>query len=312
MAGENAKLRENLFNDYSGRFADVGGQADSVQCPICLTIFGRDALVGDRPKLTLAHVLPESLGGTFCSLACAGCNNDIGSDLEAFLIERFRAEDAMNGVGKLPGRLVGDFGSIGVEFQAAPPGEPWTVLVIEKQTNAADLQKLNLALGAKLDAPSTKIAAQIMPRSRNRPNRVSAALYQSAYLLMFAYFGYDVVNDLRYAKLREQILRPDEDILQAEFDMPPEAWANKELPDNHGVLIVKEPEPFIMPVFRLRPVGGRSRVIGVRLPGLDNTTWPRPRPKGRVKGVVVRFRRAKDDGSRLALREVWEQAKMMP
>ena len=28
MAGENAKLREKLFNDYAGRLVAAGGQAD--------------------------------------------------------------------------------------------------------------------------------------------------------------------------------------------------------------------------------------------------------------------------------------------
>ena len=84
------------------------------------------------------------------------------------------------------------------------------------------------------------------------------------------------------------------------------------LPDAHGVMLVKEPSSFMMTVFRLRPNGGKSRVIGVPLPGLDDPAWPPTGPRGKVKGVIVRFRRAKDDGSRPRLRDVWEQAKRMP
>jgi len=309
MAGENAKLREKLFNDYTRRLEAVSGTKDTFVCPICLRPFGRDALVGEHPKLTLAHVLPEALGGSFCTLTCAPCNNDMGSELEAYIVERFKTEDAMQGVGKLPGRLEGEFGNVGIEFKAAPPGEPWTVLIIEKQTNPMVLAKLNAALDA--DEGPAQVAGRITPRYRNQPCRISAALYQSTYLLMFAYFGYDFVNDPRYAKLREQILKPDEDILPREFDIPPEAWANAMLPEAHGVMIVKEPSSFIMPVFQLRPTGGRGRVVGVSLPGLDNTAWPPPGSKGKVKGVIARFRRAKDDGTRPRFREVWEQAKRM-
>lgn len=313
MAGETARQRERLFDDYSRRLAWVTGrEAGTFVCPICQRTFTRDDLAGDNPELTLGHVLPEALGGTFCTLTCAPCNNDLGSDLESYLIERFRAEDAMNGVGKLAGRLEGEFGSVGVEFQAAQPGEPWTAFIIEKQTNPAVLEKLNAALDGKPGDSPVMVAAQMKPRYRNRPGRVSAALYQSAYLLMFAYFGYDVVHDPRYAKLRQQLLNPDDDILPAMFDMPPEAWANAVLPDDHGIMMVKEPSPFVMPVFRLCPAGGRTRVIGVPLPGLDDSAWPPPGPKGEVKGVIVRFRRAKDDGTRLRLRDVWEQAKRMP
>lgn len=311
MAGENARLREKLFNDCCLRYAAAGGSADTFQCPLCTTLFGREVLAKEPPALTLAHVLPEALGGTFCTLACAGCNNDIGSDLEAYLIERFRAEDAMHGVGMLAGRLEGEFGSVGVKFQAAPPGEPWTVLIIENQTNPAVIKKLNSALDANPSDDPARIAAQITPRYRNKPSRVSAALYQSAYLMMFAYFGYDVVRDPRYAKLREQISKPDEDILPAEFNMPPEAWADVMLPRDHGIMMVKEPASFIMPVFRLRPKDGRSRVIGVPLPGLDDIAWPAC-PKGKVKGVIARVRPLNDGEEHLRLADFWELTKRMP
>lgn len=310
-ASEKAKLREKLFGDCSRRFVAAGGKADTFQCPLCTTLFTRDALASEPAVLTLAHVLPEALGGTFCTLACGACNNDIGSDLEAFLVERFRAEDAMQGVGNLLGRLEGDFGSVGVEFRAAPAGEPWTVLLIEKQTNPAVIDKLNSALDANSPDDPAKIAVRITPRYRNKPSRVSAALYQSAYLMMFAYFGYDVVRDPRYAKLREQICKPDEDILPAEFNMPPEAWADAMLPKDHGIMMVKEPASFIMPVFRLRPKDGLSRVIGVPLPGLDDTAWPAC-PKGRVKGVIARVHPSKDGEEGLRLGDFWELAKRMP
>jgi hypothetical protein len=311
MAGEKARLREKLFNDYSARYAAVGGEPDKFMCPICKYVFDRDAIEGDNPKLTLAHVLPEALGGNYCSLACAKCNNDMGSDLESFLIERFKAEDAMNGVGTLPGRMKGEFGSVGVEFQTAPLGEPWRVLVVDKQTNPTVLKKMNAALEANPSDNTSTIVAEITPRWLDKPSRVTAALYQSGYLLMFAYFGYEVVNDPRYARLREQIIKPDEEILPPVFSMPPMKWAEKELPESHGIMIVKEPSPYIMPVFRFRPNGGLERVIGIRLPGLDDETWPARGQARTVNGVIVRFRPAKDDGVRPTLRGFWEQAKRM-
>jgi hypothetical protein len=283
MAGENTKLRAKLFDDYSDRLVAVGGDKDTFVCPICLKSFGRDALMGENPMLTLGHVLPEALGGSFCTLSCAPCNNDMGSDLEAFLLERFRAEDALNGIGNLAGRLEGDFGSVGVEFQAAPPGEPWTVLIIERQTNPSVLKNLNAALDAEVGGNAAHVVARINPRFRNKPNRVSAALYQSAYLLMFAYFGYEFAFDPRFTKLRQQILDPDAAILPGEFDMPPDAWADALLPDAHGIMLVKQPSSFIMPVFRLYPDGGTPRLIGVPLPGLNDTNWPPTGARGKVK-----------------------------
>jgi hypothetical protein len=313
MAGETARLRERLFDDYSERLARVRpGLAATFICPLCQKPFTRDALAGDQPALTLAHVLPEALGGSFCTLTCTPCNNDMGSDLEAFLLERFRAEDAMKGVGTMAGRLEGAFGSVGVEFQVAPPGEPWTIIVIDKQTNPAVLRNLDESLDAPAASGAAQVSSGIKPRFRHRPNRVSAAIYQSAFLLMFAYFSYEFAFDPRYAKLREQILKPDEEILPGVFDLPPDSWCNQHLSADrpHLVLFVKEPSPFIMPVFRLCPKGGLPRVVGVPLPGLDDSAWP-PGPRGRVKGVIVRFRSEKDDGTRPDIRQLWEQAKKM-
>jgi hypothetical protein len=279
MAGENARLRERLFDDYSERLARMRpGSARTFICPLCQKQFTRDDLEGDDPTLTLAHVLPEALGGSFCTLTCAPCNNDMGSDLEAFLLERFRAEDALKGVGTMAGRLEGAFGSVGVEFQVAPPGEPWTVIVIGKQTNPAVLQKLDEALDAEAATGAAQVSSGIKPRFRNRPSRVSAALHQSAFLLMFAYFGYEFAFDPRYAKLREQILKPDEELLPSVFDVPPDSWANQHLSAErpHLVMFVREPSPFVIPIFRLCPKGACPASLACRCP--DSMIQPGRRP----------------------------------
>jgi hypothetical protein len=311
MAGENGARRERLFNDFSQRLTQIrAGIVDTFICPFCEQAFTRADLAGD--KLTLAHVLPDALGGSFCTLACAACNNNMGRDVEAYLIEHYRAEDAMQGTGKLAGRMHGPFGNVGVEVETSPDG-PWTLIVIDKQTNPAVLEALAKALSAPPASGNAQVAASIELRYRKNPSRVSAALYQSAYLLMFAYFGYEFMFDPRFEKLREQIRKPDEAILPGSFDVPPDDWADNTLkPYPHGVLLVKQPSAFIMPVFRLRPDQGRSRVVGVPLPGLDDANWPSLGPRGHVKAVVVRFRPENDNGRRLGLREAWERPQLMP
>lgn len=42
-----------------------------------------------------------------------------------------------------------------------------------------------------------------------RPGQCLAALCQSAYLLMFKYFGYDFVSNSRYNFIRDQVVRRD-------------------------------------------------------------------------------------------------------
>lgn len=315
MAGNAARKRERLFDDFSKRLARARGEpVGPFLCPLCGQTFLRAALEKEPPDVSLAHVVSEALSGGFCTLTCTRCNNDLGSELEAYLIERFRAEDALRGTGRLAGRLEGPFGSVGVEVEVTQAGGPWSLFVIEPQSHPIHVAELNAALDAPADDEPAKISVKLQPHVRHQPKRVTAALYQSAYLLMFAYFGYDVVFDERFAKLREQILKPDDEILPAAFPVPPDEWAaqnlNAERP--HAIMFVKEPASEIRAMFRMQPLDGLPRVLSIRLPGLDDPQWPTAPANGHTKGVLVRFRPENDDGARPTLRDLWERAKSMP
>src|SRR5258708_2384810 len=95
MASDGEHKRQRLFD----LFTRQPGHQDLTQgmifyCPLCRRPFGREALAADKLLLTLAHVIPDALGGTWTTLACIKCNNDDGGrKLEADLAASRRMTD---------------------------------------------------------------------------------------------------------------------------------------------------------------------------------------------------------------------------
>ena len=90
-----AAQRLRLFDLYSRHFSLWEPEyQDIFACPLCERGFCRLSLAGDNPEVNLAHGIPASLGGTFCTLTCSKCNSRGGTDLGATLagVER-RAEE---------------------------------------------------------------------------------------------------------------------------------------------------------------------------------------------------------------------------
>src|SRR2546421_8889508 len=77
MESDGARERQRLFD----LFTRQPGHQDLTQgmifyCPLCRRPFGREALAAHSLLLTLAHIIPDALGGTWTTLACIKCNND--------------------------------------------------------------------------------------------------------------------------------------------------------------------------------------------------------------------------------------------
>src|SRR5579862_544395 len=120
MPGENAAKRGRLFDFY----VHQPGHEDLTQgrlfwCPLCRRPFERDATVGDNPRLTLAHIISESLGGTWTTLTCAECNNGHGHEIEVDLLTSHRFTDWVGGYGAMKVRI-GVGGRIHAESRREP------------------------------------------------------------------------------------------------------------------------------------------------------------------------------------------------
>src|SRR4051794_30166377 len=124
MAENGRAKRERYFDLFRQNLALYDQDAGDVfVCPLCRRVYPRWALDTEPALLTLAHVVPDSQGGTTCPLACAPCTNGVRHSLEPALLGRFRNEDWFAGVGTMDGRLrVGDR-QVTVRMRHDPPGQ---------------------------------------------------------------------------------------------------------------------------------------------------------------------------------------------
>ena len=60
---------------------------DLVVCPLCLDHFGREALLGDPPILSVEHPIPSAVEGEFKTLTCRKCNNTAGAILDSHFVQ---------------------------------------------------------------------------------------------------------------------------------------------------------------------------------------------------------------------------------
>jgi hypothetical protein len=269
--------RQQLFDRYQPQLALFGTDPPGLfDCPLCMRGFPRQATEGPEPALTLAHVIPDKLGGNLRTLACKDCNNGVGHSLESALVERFLAEDCMAGVIRLPGRVSGPFGNIGVEYTRSPDRRDWKFYAVPEQTNPANMSALHEFLVGLPGTAGDGVQFVLDHRYDHQPRRVAVALYQSAYLLLFSYFGYEFALHPHFAPLREQFADPENSTLRTTFpDLSGDSVPSLLRGAPYAVMFLREPAPAILAVLRLRPKkSGQERRLGVVLPGLEDPAFP--------------------------------------
>jgi hypothetical protein len=141
MADNRRQKRERLFDLYRQNLALYGQEAGDVfVCPLCWGMYPRAVLATDPPLLTLAHIISETQGGKTCTLACATCNNSIGTRLESVLLSQFLQEDWFAGVGTVDGKMVTAAGQITVEMRHSDPGHGWELKVVQERSDPAKVR----------------------------------------------------------------------------------------------------------------------------------------------------------------------------
>jgi hypothetical protein len=109
-----------------------------------------------------------------------------------------------------------------------------------------------------------------------RASRCWAAVCQSAYLLLFRHFGYDFARHPTYSPLREQVIRPDEQVPTRNIHVLGADTAARILEGSQAaVMFVREPVRALLAVLRFRSPGGVDQVLGVLLPGPGEPDLPR-------------------------------------
>jgi len=261
---ENAKPIQQLFELYSENLAlYIPDLKNHFCCPLCLRVFGRESLPsrGRNGSISLEHIIPGSVGGHIITLTCRQCNNQHGTDLDAHIAARFKAEDAFAGrldeplKGKISitsGEMSVDvyWGQDNVEMRgvakASNPAK-WMRLLSEMNVASAGTEiHLNIPLGYKA------INAQL-------------AILRMAYLLMFRQFGYGYILHPNLTEVREQINDYEADKIVSKslisLNSRPQEYA--------AVTVLTVPHELRCFFVMFDLSSGIDRFIGVIMPGLD-------------------------------------------
>ena len=262
MAGENAAKRLRLFD----LFVNQPGHADMTHgkyffCPLCREPFVREDCVGDNPKLTLAHIVPDSQGGTWKTLSCAGCNNDNGSDIEKDLLTQHKLSDWVHGRGAIPIRLKRGHGRSG-EMTRDPMNNWINIRILTWRAGTQHATHGEQVMGAKR-GDEFKMTT---PWFRNGWSK--SAICQAAYLLMFRSFGYDFARCQTYEPVLEQIRDPNQGpASDADRGNCPKQPAELLEGKQAGVFFVSEPVKCILTLMRFTSPGKADLFEAVVMPG---------------------------------------------
>jgi hypothetical protein len=268
MPGKNVRKRQRLFDLY----VKQPGHEDLTRglyffCPLCRKHFVREDTEGENPRLSLSHIVPKSLGGTWVTLSCTECNNSHGNKVEADLLASHKIVDWATGKGTLPVRM-GDGRNVSAEsYRDAANNRLYFDIKTPMESPAVKVHQQRLKDFTKSDSIQQELKFTI---PYFRAGWCLAAVCQSAYLLLFKYYGYDFARRPAYQFLRERIVRPNDDApLECIFQLQPDVAVQFLEQSQAAVVFVRDPVKAILAVLRFRSPGGNDLFLAVGLPGPD-------------------------------------------
>lgn len=249
--------------------------ADGYMCPMCLKLFPIQNLYErNENDLTIEHVPPEKLGGKPRTLTCRECNSKSGYKLDAQLLKRLQEMDFglwLPGAKRDTRFKIGEnemAGSFGIETNGTVK-----IDLHPKRSHPKQADKFLGDLVLTQNMPVTPFNIDsIMEgtrftftiRQNSDTHRAEIALLRIAYLLAFSTFGYGfILNNPGLDLVRQQILNPDDDILEPPF------WFKYDFDNEcNGANIIMEPKELrcFLIIFELK-TKSKARKIAIALPG---------------------------------------------
>jgi len=221
MAQQGLELRKRLFDKFSkqllllkekGIIAIDFKNEIPYLCPLCLREFTEADLVSHAKNnfLTAEDAPPDALGGQKVTLTCKECNSGCGTTIDFHLKEVLKAiDDSYFHKGSKHYRTIDQYGGkITVELTSLGDG---TLQAYHRKSknNPNLLEKFIHGIKIKSLRQLLNLNA---PQYNFDPKRVNFALLKTAYILVFAKFGYIFLLDKSYDAIREQLLHPDRNI----------------------------------------------------------------------------------------------------
>lgn len=175
----------------------------SLICPICLNEYDNNV-----HKESLEHVPQKSLGGKVIAVTCKSCNNSCGVKIDGQLtnyIKKLENNEFIEGSdkfvsintpdGQLNGKLIID------------NVNSYTFKLDKTKNNPKtfDIKRRNIKKNSLIEVQSKSPKVEI--------SGLNASLLKNAYMILFSKFGYTFLSDEYYNKFREQINKPNENII---------------------------------------------------------------------------------------------------
>lgn len=260
-----ANSLERYVPAYGGRYG----------CPLSMSLCQREAI--DTGDLTEEHCIPRGLGKKVSVLTAKHANNAAGADIDAHLHRTIKHDEVFrDAVGSLRGRFVYENYEVDVDFTRevtdAGPHRHFRISGDRKRSDHRQVAAMQEF--AKQAAESKSIDEQMTfklhPHSFGDRRLARVALLKAGYLLLFRQFGYPYILDELLNSVRQQISKPDRDVLPLSkivYEMKPEDYREQ-------TLLVTEPEEFTAYVVGLelqKEERATPRHFGVILPATPRT-----------------------------------------
>lgn len=237
-------------------------------CPICGI-----GLEEDHPHVNLSveHVPPKSVGGKGIILTCKRCNSTAGHTIDSELAKQQKVEKFFQFLeGGAPDEALFaklSFGDYSLNVTLSNESNCKKIKILPNVNNPQTVENLGLAFKSMSQrAPLPNFSFNLTSRDRVHFRKASISILRASYLLAVAQFGYKYAFSQELKYIREQIMRPDEEIISS--------WSMKNSDDSR--------RPFIGVDFRQGTVVVNYGKESVLLP------WPLDKNYG-YKSVIEKI-----------------------
>jgi hypothetical protein len=283
--------KEKMFSTFAANLSLYCNNCDEMfACPLCMKTFKRDFL----DELDLAHIVPKALKGRSTTLTCRVCNNWIGTNIESHETRRADFEQAMKEGSGTPikARLSltqneVESGDIGVELTGIlkHPIPELHFNVVEKWSNPAHVERIFRTFEGSVKTNILDWTINLKGKINIDSKRAMITYLHIAYLCLFHQFGYEWVLEPNAKLIRDQIKRPDEELVPVHYiTMNPYVERQHTL----SVHLIYEPLEmlgFIVTIPNLKHIGS---LIGVWMPMFEmDYKLPEMVPTKRVKVAAI-------------------------
>lgn len=206
--------------------------ADAYICPLCQHVY---AIAHEA--LSLEHVPPESVGGKPILVTCKACNNRQGADLDVYLTNELEINHNLKHLDTIPQKSRIAFNGIEINGQTTfSKSDGFKFMVSPDLNNPIKFKRFMKEARNAKEGYEIKLTANITNRKRNT-DLANIALLKSAYLMAFHELGYMYVLNPNLNKIREQILNPKQQLLNAPYVVADENGIPRDMPQ--GVYYAK-------------------------------------------------------------------------